>query len=282
MDPGTATLVGAGISAGANLIGGGIAAASNKKVQKRVWRDTKKLAQNQLQWRVQDARAAGIHPLAALGLPPAGAGGAISGGGGLAEGFSRAGESIGQGIAGYGQAKMDAKIRAEEKQRQQMYDTQAVLESQARIQESAARARASNAEADWTRAQLAASVAAQNAAPGKSGYEDNSWLGEDTSTWQTAFGAIPVNPNATPQRVMEDMRGGVVAEAYGVAQHLKELVQGANVQHRKAFKSFGEEFRDRAAKPQGWMKYLSLEQLKRILAALEQEPGRDWKAPASP
>lgn len=69
-----AILGGAGISAGANLIGSainGIMAGKSFDFQREMWDKNynaqKEFAQNSMQWRVADARAAGLHPLAALG-----------------------------------------------------------------------------------------------------------------------------------------------------------------------------------------------------------------------
>lgn len=69
-----AILGGAGISAGAGLIGSainGIMAGQSMDFQREMWNKNynaqKEFAQNSMQWRVADARAAGLHPLAALG-----------------------------------------------------------------------------------------------------------------------------------------------------------------------------------------------------------------------
>lgn len=69
-----AILGGAGISAGAGLIGSainGIMAGQSFDFQREMWDKNynaqKEFAQNSMQWRVADARAAGLHPLAALG-----------------------------------------------------------------------------------------------------------------------------------------------------------------------------------------------------------------------
>lgn len=69
-----AILGGAGISAGASLVGSainGIMAGQSFDFQREMWDKNynaqKEFAQNSMQWRVADARAAGLHPLAALG-----------------------------------------------------------------------------------------------------------------------------------------------------------------------------------------------------------------------
>lgn len=82
MDP--TGIIGAGISAGASLIGGKMAADSSAKAARlnamaqaaadernREYNERvqKEFAQNSVRWKVEDARAAGIHPAFALGAP---------------------------------------------------------------------------------------------------------------------------------------------------------------------------------------------------------------------
>ncbi len=69
-----AILGGAGITAGASLVGSainGLMAGQSFDFQREMWDKNynaqKEFAQNSMQWRVKDARAAGLHPLAALG-----------------------------------------------------------------------------------------------------------------------------------------------------------------------------------------------------------------------
>lgn len=63
-----------GISAGSNLIGGVINHVLGSKQEKEMWKKNydaqKEFAQNSIQWRVQDAEKAGIHPLYAMGNSP--------------------------------------------------------------------------------------------------------------------------------------------------------------------------------------------------------------------
>ena len=74
MTPATTSLLGAGIGAGASLLGSGINAILGGSAQKqqaelfqRNYDAQKEFAQNSIQWRVADARNAGLHPLAVLG-----------------------------------------------------------------------------------------------------------------------------------------------------------------------------------------------------------------------
>lgn len=55
------------IAAGANIVGGIMGANSAKKQAELQYRQQKEFAQNGIQWKVDDARKAGVHPLYALG-----------------------------------------------------------------------------------------------------------------------------------------------------------------------------------------------------------------------
>lgn len=56
------------ISAGSSLLGGALGASSSAKQNKKQMELQKEFAQKGVQWRVADAKAAGLHPLAAMGL----------------------------------------------------------------------------------------------------------------------------------------------------------------------------------------------------------------------
>lgn len=60
-------VIGAGISGLSGIAGGMINATQSKSIARAQMRLQKEFAQNGIQWRVQDAKAAGIHPLYALG-----------------------------------------------------------------------------------------------------------------------------------------------------------------------------------------------------------------------
>lgn len=60
-------LIGAGIGAAASLIGGKMAADSNRENAERNIAMQKEFAQQGIRWKVEDAKAAGVHPLYALG-----------------------------------------------------------------------------------------------------------------------------------------------------------------------------------------------------------------------
>lgn len=60
-------MIGSLISAGSSLLGGLLGANSAKKAAEQQYRQQKEFAQQGIQWKVADAKKAGIHPLYALG-----------------------------------------------------------------------------------------------------------------------------------------------------------------------------------------------------------------------
>lgn len=61
------------IGAGASLAGGFFGNKSKADADRKNYEMQKEFAQNGIRWRVADARAAGLHPLAALGMSPSAA-----------------------------------------------------------------------------------------------------------------------------------------------------------------------------------------------------------------
>lgn len=57
------------IGAGASLLGGILGRSAQKTAQQREYERQKEFAQTGIQWKVRDAKAAGIHPIYALGAP---------------------------------------------------------------------------------------------------------------------------------------------------------------------------------------------------------------------
>lgn len=72
MEPATALLIGGGINAASSLTGGIINNMFSKPddTWQRNYDAQKEFAQNSIQWRVQDAQKAGVHPLYAFGQMP--------------------------------------------------------------------------------------------------------------------------------------------------------------------------------------------------------------------
>lgn len=60
-------MIGPLIAAGASILGGVLGASSAKKAQQAEYERQKEFAQSGIQWKVQDAEKAGIHPLYAMG-----------------------------------------------------------------------------------------------------------------------------------------------------------------------------------------------------------------------
>lgn len=97
-----ATIIGAGISAGSSVLGGYMSNMYSKKAAKRAYRYQRKLLSNQIQWKVADAKKAGIHPLYALGAQSASYSSPIDGGPNPGEGIMQAGQAIGGAVSRIG------------------------------------------------------------------------------------------------------------------------------------------------------------------------------------
>lgn len=112
----------AGSLAGGTLSALGGAYSANKSAQTANninilnYKQAKEFAQNQIQWKVADAKAAGLHPLAALGVSPYAAPASAVGGdtSGLGQGLSEMGQNLSRSIDAM-QSRED-RIREQEKQ----------------------------------------------------------------------------------------------------------------------------------------------------------------------
>jgi len=82
------------ISAGANLIGGFMGSKDKSKDIKM----QKEFAQHGIRWKVEDAKAAGIHPLAALGAQTTSYAPVSVGGSSMATGLASAGQDIARAV----------------------------------------------------------------------------------------------------------------------------------------------------------------------------------------
>lgn len=97
MDP----TVAAALAQAAGSLAGGIAQQYfGQSAADQAWKRQKKVLQNQVQWRVADATAAGLHPLAALGLSPA-AGPMAAEVGGVGAALSDMGQNVGRAVSAY-------------------------------------------------------------------------------------------------------------------------------------------------------------------------------------
>lgn len=121
--------VGGAIGAVGSLIGGGISANNANNLAGLNYNAQKEFAQNGIRWRVEDAKAAGIHPLYALGASTASFS-PVSGYGGDF-GISEAARTFGQGIDRAAEAKMTREERDRMDARQEMQDVFALARFQA-------------------------------------------------------------------------------------------------------------------------------------------------------
>lgn len=96
-------IIGAGIAAGAGILGGLMGSSSQRKADAKNAELQREFAQKSIQWRVQDAQAAGISPLAALGASTTSAAPSYVGSD-IGKSVTRAGSRIGQAIGNAGQA----------------------------------------------------------------------------------------------------------------------------------------------------------------------------------
>lgn len=99
------SLLGGAVGAAGSLVGGSIANRANQKYADSTWQKNydaqKEFAQNSIQWRVQDAQKAGVHPIYAVGgnMPgytPQDASYSDSFGNAVSQGMNRLGDSLGQ------------------------------------------------------------------------------------------------------------------------------------------------------------------------------------------
>lgn len=91
-------MLGSIISAGANLIGGWLGNRQREREQDQNIALQKEFAQHGIQWKVADAKAAGVHPLAALGAATHSYAPSTVGGSPLGSGIAAAGQDIGRAI----------------------------------------------------------------------------------------------------------------------------------------------------------------------------------------
>ena len=101
-----AILGSAGISAGSNLLGGVLNNVIGSKQSEKDWQRNfnaqKEFAQNSIQWRVQDAQKAGIHPLYAMGQSPGYTPSSSFSTGSMGDAIAQAGNAFGQAMGQLG------------------------------------------------------------------------------------------------------------------------------------------------------------------------------------
>lgn len=123
------------IQAGTDLYGTHVSASANKKIAKENRKWQRQFAQHGIRWRVADAKAAGLHPLYAMGAPSVQFTPQQIGGQDIGQGIREAGQHIGGAVS---------KLFDRNQKKQQQLSLQ-LLESQ--IGESDARKNLLNSEA---------------------------------------------------------------------------------------------------------------------------------------
>nr|QJB20589.1 MAG: DNA pilot protein [Microvirus sp.] len=91
-------MLGSIISAASSLLGGQLDRENQEDINNANARLQREFAQNGIRWKVDDAKAAGIHPLFALGAQTIGASPSYVDGGSMGKAFSDAGQDIGRAI----------------------------------------------------------------------------------------------------------------------------------------------------------------------------------------
>lgn len=110
---GLGSIVGDIAGAAGSVVGGLLGNAASAQASQQNYEAQKEFAQNGIRWRVADAKAAGLHPLAALGAQTASY--TPSAFVGDTSWMGDAAQALGQGIGRAAEAKMTAKERARER-----------------------------------------------------------------------------------------------------------------------------------------------------------------------
>lgn len=204
------------ISAGSQLAGGLIGAKQQKKSMKMQLRAQKEFAQQGVRWRVADARAAGISPLAALGAAT------------HSPSFTYTGDTMGDAIAGAGKA-VAAGIQAKEAA------DMARQSHQAALMEAGSRMRANNAEA--YRNVKAGDVAAQqhimstvkrvvqrlgSDRAAAAGVSHKDAIGKQKPI-TTPFGPWRTDPRFSETQEVEDRYGDIIGGLFGLGRRAYEM-----------------------------------------------------------
>lgn len=151
----------AGISAGASLLGGALSSHSSRSAARRNEAAQREFAQQGIRWKVADAKAAGIHPLYALGASTHSFTPSHVGDTSMGSGLAAAGQDIGRAITAT--QTQEERERAEaQRQSERAEGSRSRRLSEMLLEEQVAAARQSNirsaAETDLIREQLAQSI----------------------------------------------------------------------------------------------------------------------------
>ncbi len=82
-----------------NLAGGALNDWNQAKQNELDYQRQKEFAQNSIQWKAQDAKKAGFHPLAALGTLSSNYTPSASAGGGIGDALMNTGQAVGRGVS---------------------------------------------------------------------------------------------------------------------------------------------------------------------------------------
>ena len=105
--------IGGAIGAAGSVVGGLLGQSASAQANEQNYQAQKEFAQNGIRWRVADAKAAGLHPLAALGAQTSGY--TPSAFVGDTSWMGDAAQNLGQSIGRAAEAKMTARERARER-----------------------------------------------------------------------------------------------------------------------------------------------------------------------
>ena len=129
---GVGKIVGSAIGAGGSLLGGSLSDSRNQAYANQMWQKNyeaqKEFAQNSIQWRVQDAKKAGIHPLYAMGQTPGYTPSDSSYSSAYGEGVSRAMNSIGQAMG-----QLDLSLKKEQVKGEKLNNVNKAVETANKI-----------------------------------------------------------------------------------------------------------------------------------------------------
>lgn len=190
------------ISAGAGLLGGLFGKSSQEKANRQNIEFQKKFAQKGIQWRAADARAAGIHPLAALGANTASFSPSIVGDTSMGSAIGQAGQDLGRAINST--RTSDQKLSALQTQ---------LLEEQIKG------VRLDNGSKAISNTALASSLVRGSQTgpnfPSVDGRTNTGMAGQN-SNYIVGGQRIVSNPNFSDAQVIEDRHGDVAAAGYGL------------------------------------------------------------------
>lgn len=190
------------VSGIASLAGGLFGKSSADKANRQNIKLQREFAQKGIQWKVADAKAAGVHPLAALGANTVSFSPSVVGDNSMGQAMSNMGQDLGRAI----NAGSTSRQRAD-------HVSQQILQEQLKgLQLDNAGKALSNA---GTASQLRRSALVGPPMPSSDGSTNTGVSGQSSNY---IVGGVPVrrNPNFVDAQVIEDRHGDVAAAGYGL------------------------------------------------------------------